>query len=66
MEEKLIAGYARVSTEMQAERDSIINQQEQLTKFGELRENPYRLYVDPGVSAKDKDRPAFQELISDI
>lgn len=66
MEMKLIAGYARVSTEMQAERDSIINQQEHLKKFAELRGMPLKLYVDPGVSAKDRDRPAFQDLISDI
>ena len=66
METKLIAGYARVSTVMQAERDSIINQQENLKRYAELRGRPSKLYIDPGVSAKDKDRPAFQELIKDI
>lgn len=66
METKLIAGYARVSTEMQAERDSIVNQQEHLKRFAELKGMPLRLYVDAGASAKDTDRPAFQDLIRDV
>ncbi len=66
METKLIAGYARVSTEMQVERDSIINQQEHLRRFAELRGMPVKLYVDPGVSAKDRDRPAFLAMIEAI
>lgn len=66
MDTKLIAGYARVSTEMQAERDSIVNQQENLKRFAELKGMPLRLYVDAGASGKNTDRSAFQDLIRTI
>ena len=55
-----------MSTEQQVERDSLNNQQEQLRRFAELRGTEAKLYVDPGFSAKDQNRPAFQDLIRDI
>ncbi|MBI4234222.1 MAG: recombinase family protein, partial [Chloroflexi bacterium] len=58
--------YARVSTDQQVERDSLLNQREQLKRFADLRGRQLKLYIDPGVSAKDKDRPAFSELVGDI
>jgi site-specific DNA recombinase len=64
--EKILAGYIRVSTEMQAERDSLINQEEIIKGFAESKNKEYRIYKDAGISAKDKDRPAFQEMLKDI
>lgn len=63
---KIVAGYIRVSTEMQVERDSLINQEEIITNFVKSKNKELKIYKDAGVSAKDKDRPAFQEMISDI
>ncbi len=69
-----IALYIRVSTEDQAENPegSIRNQTERLKDyikmkshdgdFGELVET----YCDPGISAKDMNRPAFQRMLKDI
>ncbi len=64
--EKKLAGYIRVSTEMQVERDSLINQEEILSGFARVRGKEIKIYKDAGISAKDKDRPAFQEMLSDI
>lgn len=63
---KTIAGYVRVSTEMQAERDSVIVQDDSITTFAEKKPQPLRIYKDIGISAKDQKRPGFQELIDDI
>lgn len=64
--EKILAGYIRVSTEMQVERDSLINQEELITGFARSKSKEYRIYKDAGISAKDKDRPAFQKMLNDI
>jgi len=64
--EKILAGYIRVSTEMQAERDSLPNQEERITSFAKARGKAFRIYMDRGISARDKERPALQRLISDI
>lgn len=64
--EKKLAGYIRVSTEMQAERDSLINQEEIISGFARARGKEVKIYKDAGISAKDKDRPAFQEMLADI
>lgn len=63
---KIFAGYIRVSTEMQAERDSLINQEELIANYCRSRGKEFRIYKDAGISAKDKDRPAFQEMLADI
>jgi len=63
--EKILAGYIRVSTEMQTERDSLINQEEILTGYARARGKEVKIYKDAGISAKDKERPAFQEMLSD-
>ena len=62
----IIAGYVRVSTEMQAERDSIVSQEESIISFAQRKNKSYRIYKDIGISAKDKERPAFKEMIEDI
>jgi len=63
---KLTAGYIRVSTEMQVERDSLINQEEMIANFARSRGKEWKIYRDAGISAKDKDRPAFQAMLNDI
>ena len=62
----VLAGYIRVSTEMQAERDSVINQEESIVSYAKSKGRDYILYKDIGISAKDKDRPGFQEMIDEI
>ena len=64
--EKMVAGYIRVSTEMQVERDSLTNQEETITSFAKSRGMKWKIYKDAGISAKDKDRPAFQAMLKDI
>ena len=64
--EKILAGYIRVSTEMQVERDSLINQEEVIKGFARSKNKEVRIYKDAGISAKNKDRPAFQEMLGDI
>jgi site-specific DNA recombinase len=64
--EKILAGYIRVSTEMQAERDSLMNQEEVIKSFARSKSKGYKIYKDAGISAKDKERPAFQEMLKDI
>ena len=64
--EKIIAGYIRVSTEMQTERDSLTNQEEIIANFARSSNTEHKIYKDAGISAKDRDRPAFQEMLDDI
>ena len=64
--QKILAAYIRVSTEMQVERDSLINQEEMIANFARSMEKEWKVYKDAGISAKDKDRPAFQEMLRDI
>lgn len=60
--------YVRVSTEEQAKEGFSINAQKQrLREFIKSQGwTLYREYVDEGYSAKNLDRPAMQEMISDI
>jgi hypothetical protein len=57
--ERWVAGYPRVSTDMQMERDSLENQVQALTAYGTARGVSLRLYREEGVSAKDTERPAL-------
>ncbi len=63
--EKIIAGYIRVSTEQQVDRDSLINQEEAIKRYALQSGKPYKIYRDGGISAKNKDRPALQKLLKD-
>lgn len=69
-EERKVAGiYIRVSTEDQArEGFSLIEQKEKLLQLCKFKEyEVFKIYEDAGISAKDiKNRPAFQEMLSDM
>jgi len=64
--QEYVAGYIRVSTEMQRENDSIVNQEINIKNYAEKLQRPCKIYKDVAVSAKDTNRPAYQELCSDI
>lgn len=69
MDEKKIAGiYIRVSTEDQAREGFSLG--EQKTKLEDLCKyrgyNIYKVYEDAGISAKDTNRPSFQEMMEDM
>lgn len=60
--------YIRVSTQEQAnEGYSVGEQTERLKKYCEAMEwDIYKIYVDPGYSGGNTDRPGLQELIKDV
>jgi site-specific DNA recombinase len=60
------AGYPRVSTDMQVERDALQNQIQALEAYAVAQGLDLRLYPEEGVSAKDTDRPKLQELLADV
>ncbi len=67
--ERKVAGlYIRVSTEDQArEGFSLPEQEKRLRAMCEYKGYKiYKLYKDAGISAKDMNRPAFEELLQDI
>ncbi|OPY83922.1 MAG: hypothetical protein A4E71_02820 [Smithella sp. PtaU1.Bin162] len=59
--------YVRVSTGRQAEKDlSLPDQEKQLRAYCEhQRWGIYKVYAEPGASARDGKRPIFQEMIFD-
>lgn len=69
-----IAIYTRVSTEEQAENPegSIKNQEQRLREYVKLKNmvEPFgevvKVFSDPGVSAKDMNRPGFQKMLKSI
>lgn len=63
-----VALYIRVSTIEQVEHGwSIGEQAERLRKYSESMDwTVYKIYTDAGFSGKDTERPALQEMISDI
>ena len=63
---KIAALYARVSTGRQAEKDlSIPDQLRQLKEYAAANETSVAVeYVEPGASARDDRRPAFQDMVS--
>lgn len=63
-----VAIYTRVSTEMQAEEGhSLEAQHDRLLEYIRAQGwELFRIYTDPGVSAKDLKRPGVQELIRDL
>ena len=70
MDEKVrVAGiYARVSTEDQArEGFSMGEQEERLIEYCKFKcYEVYKVYKDPGISAKNDKRPAYQEMMQDM
>lgn len=67
-EVKLAGIYIRVSTEDQArEGFSLPEQEERLREFCKFRNYKiYKVYKDAGISAKNDNRPAYQEMIQDV
>jgi DNA invertase Pin-like site-specific DNA recombinase len=63
----IVALYARVSTSKQAEKDlSIPDQLRQMRDWCKANRHTIALeYVEPGASAMDDKRPAFQQMIAD-
>src|SRR2546428_1554946 len=64
--ERWDAGYARVSTTMQVEREALTNQVQALEAYADAQGLKLRLYPEEVVSAKDTDRLNLQELLSDV
>ncbi|MCL2810464.1 MAG: recombinase family protein [Clostridia bacterium] len=60
--------YVRVSTEEQAQEGFSVRAQEQKLKdFARIKDwSIYKIYIDEGISGKNLERPAMQELIADI
>lgn len=68
MEKKINAAiYARVSTGKQAEKDlSIPDQVKRLEDYCQKKGwKIYKTYIEPGASARDDNRPVFQEMMAD-
>lgn len=68
-QERKVAGvYIRVSTEDQAnEGFSLGEQKERLLQLCSFKEyEVFKIYEDAGISAKDTNRPAFQEMLEDM
>lgn len=62
-----VALYIRVSSQEQVEGYSIGEQTERLKKYAEAMEwDIYKIYVDPGYSGGNMDRPGLNEMIRDI
>lgn len=68
-DKKYVVGlYPRVSTEDQFRNGhSLGEQKERMLKLCDYKDyEVYKVYEDAGISAKDMNRPAFQEMIQDI
>ena len=67
-EKKIVGIYIRVSTEDQAREGFSLGEQklklEDLCKYRGYK--IFKVYEDAGISAKDTNRPQFQEMMSDI
>ncbi len=62
-----MAGYVRVSTPMQVERgESLDVQERRLREEAERRGWELVMYREPGISAKDENRPAYQQMQADL
>lgn len=63
---KSAALYVRVSTVYQVEKDSLPMQREDLTNYAKLvlGINKLEIFEDAGFSAKNTDRPAFQQMMA--
>ena len=64
---KKAALYVRVSTRYQVDKDSLPFQRKKLKEYCKFLEiNDYVIFEDDGYSAKNTDRPRFQEMMSRI
>ncbi len=65
---KKVAIYTRVSTAMQADKDSLPTQRTELVYYAQyvLDITDYEIFEDAGFSAKDTSRPAFQDMLARV
>jgi len=63
-----VAIYVRVSTHYQVDRDSLPVQKEELVAYAKLVMNAgsYEIFEDAGYSAKNTDRPEYQQMMARI
>lgn len=63
-----VAIYIRVSTQHQIDKASLPVQREELINYTKyiLNTDTYELFEDPGYSAKNTDRPAYQQMMSRV
>lgn len=62
-----VAGYVRVSTDMQAEKYSIPQQIDLIKSYCKAKDwQLIEIYTDAGFSGKDMNRPALQDMIENI
>ncbi len=63
-----VAIYVRVSTQYQVDRESLPVQRRELSAYSEyvLGINDYEIFEDAGYSAKNTDRPSFQQMMSRV
>lgn len=67
MESKRICGYVRVSTDNQLENYSIDEQSERIKAYCKAKGwNLIKIYTDGGYSGGNTNRPALQQMISDL
>lgn len=68
MKAKNVAIYIRVSTHHQIDKDSLPFQRRELTNYAKyvLNCEDYTIFEDAGYSAKNTDRPAYQDMMSRI
>lgn len=66
IQEQRAAIYIRVSTHWQVDKDSLQVQRRELIAYAEmvLGIKDYVIFEDPGYSAKNTDRPAYQQMMS--
>lgn len=63
-----VAIYVRVSTHYQVDKDSLPVQKEELVAYAKyvLNANSYEIFEDAGFSAKNTDRPDFQQMMARV
>ncbi|MBC3798458.1 recombinase family protein [Acetobacterium tundrae] len=68
MQDKKAALYVRVSTSMQVDRDSLPFQRDELVNYSKyaLNIDDYEIFEDAGFSAKNTDRPKYQEMMTRV
>ena len=67
MKRQKAALYVRVSTRYQIDKDSLPFQRKKLKEYCKLLEiDKYEIFEDDGYSAKNTDRPRFQEMMEHI
>lgn len=66
MSEPIAYGYIRVSSAEQADKHSLGNQKSRIEDYCKYkRYNMVKIYEDAGISGKDMNRPALQQLLED-